>query len=70
MPFFTVKQYAQHWQISERRVRQLLKEGKRIKPAKKVGRDWLIGTLERYTPIKRGEDKKPRKRRGRNETKS
>jgi len=60
MIIYTVKQYAQHWEISERRVRQLLKEG-RIKNCKKIGRDWLIGSLARYTIYKRGKDKKPRK---------
>ena len=73
MPVYTVKEYAQHWEISERRVRQLLK-GKRIRNCKKMGRDWVIGSLEQYTIFKRGKDKKPRRKGkenqkgGRNET--
>ncbi len=68
MPVYTVKEYAEHWEISERRVRQLLK-GNRIKNCKKMGRDWVIGSLERYTSFIRGKDKKPRKG-YRNEAKS
>ena len=39
--YVTVKEIAERWEISTRRVRVMCSEG-RIDGAEKVGRDWLI----------------------------
>lgn len=61
MPAYTVTQAARKLNISDRRVRKLLEEG-RLK-GKKIGRDWIVFDLH-YIPFKRGKDKKPRKVKG------
>ena len=63
MHVYTVAQVARKLNISDRRVRKLLEEG-RLK-GKKIGRDWIVWKLD-YILMKRGKDKKPRV--GRNET--
>ena len=60
MAVYTVKQASLFLRISARRVRKLLEE-KRLRGLK-VGRDWFVLELN-YTPMTRGKDKKPRRRR-------
>jgi len=72
LAYYSAKRIAEHLNISERRIRKLLSEG-RFRRAFKVGRDWIIPVNSKedidYHPHVRGKDRKPRRGK-RNEAKS
>ena len=64
MGYITLKQASEKWNISERRIRRLIQEG-RIEGAVKFGRDWAIpvdATKPEDKRVKSGEYRNWRKR--------